>query len=65
MKLTPAEFQLLAALDRVVHNKLSLDWLKPAQRRMVQRMRLKGLLSKRDRSNVTWTQAGKIAFQKG
>jgi len=65
MKLTQAELQLLSALDRVVGNTISIDWLKPQQRNMVYRMRRKGLLSKRDLGNVTWTQAGKTAFQEG
>ncbi len=61
MKLTPGELKLLNVLDRVVGNAMPMDWLKPAQRALVKRMRVRGLISKRNRDMVTWTQLGKRA----
>lgn len=61
MKVTPRELKMLGMLDRVVGNTIPMDWLKPAQRAMVRRMRGRGLISKRNRDMVTWTQLGKRA----
>lgn len=58
MKLSPAEYGLLHTLSLVVGNSMPMEWLKPPQRRMVARMRIKGLLSKRNRGSATATQLG-------
>ena len=66
MPLTKAEFKLLDTLDRVVGNTLPMEWLKPAKRAMVKRMRVKGFISKRN-MNSGWvkpTQAGIAAWRK-
>ncbi len=61
MTLTPAETKLLSALSRVVGSALPMNWLKPAQRQMVKRMRSKGLISKRNRNWAALTEKGKRA----
>jgi hypothetical protein len=53
---TVAELKLLGAISMVVGQS---EWLKPAQRAMVKRMRRKGLLSKRNPNWATMTQKGK------
>jgi hypothetical protein len=63
MKLTPAEYKLMDTLDRVVGNTLPMEWLKPAQRSMVLRMRRKGLLSKRHPHWAKWTDLGRKSFR--
>ncbi|MCK1322102.1 hypothetical protein IVA94_14620 [Bradyrhizobium sp. 156] len=61
MKLTPGERKLLDVLDRLVGNAMPFEWLKPAQRSLVKRMRVRGLISKRNPGWVTLTQIGKKA----
>ena len=61
MRLTQGELKLLSFLDRIVGNTVPMEWLKPAQRALVKRMRVRGLISKRNRDMVTWTQLGKRA----
>lgn len=63
MKLSPAEHGLLHTLSLVVGNSMPMEWLKPAQRRMVIRMRTKGLLSKRHPDSASPTQLGLKALQ--
>lgn len=58
---TSAELKLLGAISMVVGQSLPMEWLKPAQRTMVKRMRAKGLLSKRNRDWATMTEKGKRA----
>lgn len=65
MKLTTAELQFLGVLDRVVGNAVPMEWLKPAKRAMVKRMRQKGLLSKRDSYYARATALGMKTLRRG
>lgn len=60
MKLTNAEARILDHLNHIVGKSTPLDWLKPSARAVAKRMRMKGLLSKREfaRGMVKATQAG-------
>lgn len=65
MKLTKAEYRLLDALNDV--GMLEYAALKPSVRAMVQRLRNRGLISKRHfwRGTVTMTMAGRRSHSYG
>lgn len=64
MKLSPAEYKLLNTLTLVVDNALPMEWLAPARRAMVIRMRSRGLLSKRHPDLAKATQFGLKAHRR-
>lgn len=65
MKLTKAQLKLLGGID-AVYGGLPVWFLKPATRSMVPALRRRGLISKRNRKQVTLTERGRAALkQKG
>lgn len=58
---TAAEAKLLKAISCVVGQALPMEWLKPAQRAMVKRMKVKGFIGKRNQDWAIMTQKGKRA----
>lgn len=63
-RLTKAEKCLLAALAAVQFGAILTENLRPAARAMAGRLRMKGFLSKKDRTYARLTQAGYAAAYK-
>lgn len=63
MKLTRGERRLLEALASVQYGRLLTANLKPATRACAKRLRMRGLLSKKNRAFAEILQAGRIAIR--